>query len=112
MKQDDGGRICRHVTFTVDEDTRLCESAEQVGMTMEDYLRQQVLHGQATDIDWEVLRQHTEAIWRIEEEIRWYTSNENPNIWLFETDLMLINELLTKIKTMEEKLLYKLCANE
>ena len=81
-------------------------------MTMEDYLRQQVLHEQATDIDWEVLRQHTEAIWRIEEEIRWYTSNENPNIWLFETDLMLINELLTKIKTMEEKLLYKLCESE
>ena len=112
MKQDNGGQISRYVTFTVNEDTYLCESAEQMGLTMEEYIRQQVLHGNATDIDWELLRQHTEAIWRIEEEVRWYTSEQNPNIWLFETDLKMINELLTKIKTMEEKLLYKLCANE
>ena len=69
------------------------------------YVRQQALCGQVKGIDWDKLEKHTEAINFIAQRILVYTSDKNPNPWLFAADLELIRGDLAELKEMESKLI-------
>ena len=78
------------------------ERAKEAGMSASAYIRQQALEGQVVSVDWDLVRQHMEAIYRIEISIDAYTSNNNPTLWLFDADLQVIRDELIKIREMEK----------
>ena len=53
-------------------------------------------------VDWDLVRQHMEAIYRIEFNIEAYTGDHNPTLWLFCADLQAIRDELVKIREMEK----------
>jgi hypothetical protein len=97
--------IVRHVAFTDAEDTVVQEMAAQTGMSVCGYIRRQAVYGDVKPMDWEALRQHTEAINYIAQDIKVYTADKSPNPWLFETDLRLINQRLDELMDVENKLI-------
>ena len=102
---EDGRRVTKRVSFSLEEDRIVREKAKEAGMSITAYIRQQALEGQVVSVDWEMIRQHTEAINRIAFDIGVYTSNQNPNIWMFGADIDLIREELEKIYELEKRLI-------
>ena len=101
----DSRSVSKRVSFTLDEDRVIREHATEAGIAPATYIREQALRGEVKSVDWEMVRQHTEAIERIAFDIQVYTSDQNPNIWMFETDLKLIREELAKIRELEQRLI-------
>ena len=95
-------RITRRVSFSAEEDRMIRERAKEAGMSASAYIRQQALEGKVVSVDWDLVRQHMEAIYRIEFNIDAYTSNNNPTLWMFDADLQVIRDELIKIRKMEK----------
>ena len=95
--------IVRRISFTAAEDAVLQGLAENAGMSVPAFIRARALYGSVKTIDWESLREHTEAINAIGDEIRWYTTNQNPNRWLFDADLQMIKECLGRLIDLEKR---------
>ena len=95
--------VVRRISFTAAEDTVLQALAENAGMSVPAFIRMRALHGSVLTIDWKSLREHTEAINAIGEEVRWYTSNQRPNRWLFDADLQMIRECLDRLIDLEQR---------
>lgn len=100
--------VVRHITFTPEEDAIIQELAREAGMSVCGYIRKQAVYGTVRSVDWKLLEQHTEAINYIGEEIKVYTSDKNPNPWLFAADLSLITQRLDEIKELEVQLIQKI----
>lgn len=98
-----GSNIVHRISFTPAEDAVLQGLAENAGMSVPAFVRARALYGNVQSIDWDSLKEHTEAINVVAEEIRWYTSNQNPNRWLFEADLLMIQECLEKLIDLERR---------
>lgn len=62
---EDGRRVTKRISFSLEEDRIVREKAKEAGMSITAYIRQQALEGQVVSVDWEMIRQHTEAINRI-----------------------------------------------
>ena len=95
-------RVTRRVRFLEEEDQLIQDRAKEAGMSVSAYIRQQVLEGQVVSVDWDLVRQHMEAIYRIEFNIDAYTSDHNPTLWLFCADLQVIRDELVRIKELEK----------
>ena len=60
---------------------------------------------------WHVsLKEHTEAIYGIREDVRWYTCTERQNRWMFEADLSILTETLNQIYELEWQLIQRICS--
>ena len=105
-------KATRHIAFTADEEAMLQQRAEEAGMGVNAYIRHMALNGSVRCINWDALRQHNDALEYITEKINIYTSNHNPNMWLFEADLHLILEELALIRTSQEQLIEIICKDE
>lgn len=95
-------RITRRVSFSAEEDRMIRERAKEAGVSVSAYIRQQALEGKVVSVDWDLVRQHMEAIYRIEFNIDAYTSNNNPTLWMFDADLQVIRDELVRIKELEK----------
>ena len=104
--------VTHRVSFTAEEDEKIRKEAEKAGLTVTAYIRQKALSGNVRSVDWKRLQLHTEAIQYIAEEVRVYTSDKNPNVWLFATDLDLIAEKLDDLVELELKLIGEICRGE
>ena len=102
------GNICRRISFCAEDDRLLQKRAAEAGMTVPAYIRQQALNGAVTSIEWDVLRQYMETIWRIEFNIDVYISKHNSEFWMFELDLEFIHEELAKIRDLMVQLVEKI----
>lgn len=103
--KNDNPRVVRHITLSAEEDATLRQRAEQAGMGTNAYIRNQLLEDRTGEIDWSIIRQHTRTLDYIAQEVRVYTSNENPDCWLFAADLDQLERLLKDIKEQQEKLI-------
>ena len=99
---EDGRRVTKRVSFSLEEDRIVREKAKEAGMSITAYIRQQALEGKVVLVDWDLVRQHMEAIYRIEFSIDAYTSKNNPTLWLFGADLQVIRDELVRIKELEK----------
>ena len=99
---DEKERVTRRVSFLEEEDQLIQARAKEVGMSVSAYIRQQALEGKVVSVDWDLVRQHMEAIYRIEFSIDAYTSKNNPTLWLFGADLQVIRDELVRIKELEK----------
>lgn len=97
--------VVHRISFTAAEDAVLQVLAEDAGMSVPAFVRMRALYGGILTIDWKSLKEHTEAINAIGEEIHWYTNNQNPNRWMFETDLRMISEALDRLIDLERRFL-------
>lgn len=95
-------RIVRRVSFSAEADRMIRERAKEAGVSVSAYIRQQALEGKVVSVDWDLVRQHMETIYRIEINIDAYTSQNNPTLWLFDADLQVIRDELVKIKELEK----------
>ena len=99
------GSISRRVSFCAEDDKILQERAAEAGMTVAAYIRQQALNREVRVINWELLLQYMEMIYRLEFNIDVYISKHNAEFWMFELDLEFIHEELMSIRKLVEKLL-------
>ena len=97
--------VVHRISFTAAEDAVLQGLAENAGMSVAAFIRMRALYGGILSIDWQSLKEHTEAIDAIGYDIRCYTSNQNPNRWLFEADLQMIAEALDRLIDLEQRFL-------
>lgn len=98
----DNSRVVRHISFTPAEDTVVQGLAENAGLSVNAYIRAQAVYGSVSSINWRALEEHTEAINAIGQEIKWYTTNQNPNRWLFGADLEMIIGCLKELIELEK----------
>ena len=108
----EGGRerVTRRVSFLAEEDALVERRAEEAGITVPAYIRQQALNGQVVSINWDALREHSSQISRIEEKIMAYLAGRHADVWMYEADLEGIHEELSKIRESEVNLIEQICS--
>ena len=97
--------IVRHVSFTQEEDHEIRRAAEKAGMRVCPYIREKSLSGNVSEIDWDALREHTEAINCIADEILTYVREKNPNRWLYGLQISFFEKIIDDVKRMEAELI-------
>lgn len=105
MHDEANSKITRHIPLTPEEDVIIRGAAEEAGMRIHAYIKAKALSDNVPAFDWAMLKEHTEALDHIAQEITIYTRDQNPNRWLFEVNLTLISDLLRDIKELEARLI-------
>ena len=94
------------VTFSAEQDQDLRRKAEQAGMGVCPYIRQQALEGTVTAVDWEALRCHLNAIDGIASDVSAFAQKKIPNRWEYEDDLDALQLEVSKLIALEREILH------
>lgn len=110
------GTIFRLVELEDYEDRQLVREAREAGVSVDKYIHDKVLAentlaNSQNCPEVEELRkirglllQHKAAVDYIAERVSWFTNDAKPSYWVFDTNLMLIRELMSDLKKVDETL--------